>query len=201
MDYEKKYKEALERAKSKIKNDKDHVLYEDDVIEIFPELKESDDDRIRKELTQNLKERFGTRGSMGGNLDMPRVLAWLEKQGEKKPTIEMKSAEENLGIDSETYNKVVDECIYGEQNPTWSEDDEEMLRRYISAAFGHGYLKECDWLKSLKPRNRWKPSDEQMKCLSDVVHKAKYNNDISVGGYSAYMPLASLYLDLKKLKE
>lgn len=46
MNYEKKYKEALERAKSKIKNDKDHVFYEDDVIEIFSELKESEDERI-----------------------------------------------------------------------------------------------------------------------------------------------------------
>ncbi len=40
------YDEALKRAKSKIKNDKDHVLYEDDVIEIFPELKESEDERM-----------------------------------------------------------------------------------------------------------------------------------------------------------
>ena len=55
-------------------------------------------------------------------------------------------------------------------------------------------------IKSLRPQTTWKPSEEQMKCLSDVVHKAKYNNDISVGGYSAYMPLVSLYLDLKKLK-
>lgn len=51
----------------------------------FPELKESDDERIRKELLQNLKERFGTRGSMGRNLDMPTVIAWFEKKGEQKP--------------------------------------------------------------------------------------------------------------------
>ena len=35
------YDEAINRAKSKIKNDKDHVLYEDDILEIFPELKEN----------------------------------------------------------------------------------------------------------------------------------------------------------------
>ena len=38
----KRYDEAIKKAKSKIKDDKDHVLYEDDVIEIFPELKESE---------------------------------------------------------------------------------------------------------------------------------------------------------------
>lgn len=43
----------------------------------------------------------------------------LEKQCEQKPTTEIKSAEESLGIDSDTYNKIVDECIYGddEQKP------------------------------------------------------------------------------------
>ena len=40
-----------------------------------------------------------------------------EKQGEHKPSIEMITPEESLGIDSDTYNKIVDECIYGEQKP------------------------------------------------------------------------------------
>jgi hypothetical protein len=31
----KRYDEAIEIAKSKIKNDKDHVLYEDDIISTF----------------------------------------------------------------------------------------------------------------------------------------------------------------------
>jgi hypothetical protein len=35
------------------------------------------------------------------------------KECEKKPAIEMITPEESLGIDSETYNKIVDECIYG----------------------------------------------------------------------------------------
>lgn len=38
-----------------------------------------------------------------------------KKQGEQKSTIEMITPEESLGIDSETYNKIVDKCIYGEQ--------------------------------------------------------------------------------------
>ena len=59
------------------------------------------------------------------------VLSWielsdLEKQAEQKPIIEMKSAEESLGIDSETYNKIVDECIYGEQKSTWSEEKQKL---------------------------------------------------------------------------
>ena len=36
----KRYDQAIKVAKSKIKNDKEHVLYEDDIIEIFPEIVE-----------------------------------------------------------------------------------------------------------------------------------------------------------------
>lgn len=51
--------------------------------------------------------------------DVERLFSLAEKQGEQKPVIEIKSAEESLGIDSETYNKIVDDCIYGdcEQRP------------------------------------------------------------------------------------
>jgi hypothetical protein len=62
------------------------------------------------------------------------MIAWLEKQGEQN-LAEMKSAEESLGIDSETYSKIVDECIYGEQKPadtscllSWTENEEKMLQ-------------------------------------------------------------------------
>ena len=64
------------------------------------------------------------------------------------------------------YN-VASKAIF-KQNPTWSKEDEEMLRRCISATFDHGYLKECDWLKSFKERTTWKPSDEQMEVLKEA---------------------------------
>ena len=40
----------------------------------------------------------------------------LEKQGEQKPIIEMKSPEESLGTSSKEYNEIVNECLYGESN-------------------------------------------------------------------------------------
>jgi len=39
------------------------------------------------------------------------------KEIEQKSVFKMKTPEESLGIDSNTYNKIVDECIYGEQKP------------------------------------------------------------------------------------
>ena len=76
MDYEKEYKEALERAKAGKPMD-----------EVFPELKESKDERIRKELIDFLK---------GINLrpaQNPRAkeefIAYLEKQKEQKPALRL----------------------------------------------------------------------------------------------------------------
>ena len=79
------YDEAIERAKL-YNSDNVKQVVKDLITYIFPELKESEDERIRKALMQNLKERFGTKGNMGEGLDMPDVLAWLEKQGEQKPS-------------------------------------------------------------------------------------------------------------------
>jgi len=80
MDYEKKYKEALERArKSYVNSIKqgwtcDKVIYE----EIFPELKESEDEKIRKDIIAILKGQIPyTSGE-----DAKKYISWLEKQGE-----------------------------------------------------------------------------------------------------------------------
>lgn len=78
-----------------------------------PELKESEDERMIqyfKDLApfdnaDELYEKYG--------FSHKDAIDWLEKQCEQK----IKTPEESLGIDSDTYNKIVDECIYGEQKP------------------------------------------------------------------------------------
>jgi hypothetical protein len=77
----KRYDEAIKRAKSKIKNDKDHILYEDDVIEIFPELYDSEDEKIRKELIRAFKSMNSIK--VWNGIERTNILAWLEKQGDK----------------------------------------------------------------------------------------------------------------------
>ena len=83
----KRYDEAIERAKSKIKNDKDHVLYEDDVIDIFPELYEPDDDRIRKELIKLLRNLFNNYSYFIKDPFYTECINWLEKQCEQSSNI------------------------------------------------------------------------------------------------------------------
>ena len=72
MDYEKAYKDALERAREEFGSG----CYDKGTIEyIFPELAESEDERIRKDIISFLK----------ANKDFAEDwIAWLERQGEHK---------------------------------------------------------------------------------------------------------------------
>ena len=57
--------------------------------------------------------------------------------------------------------------LYEQKPAEWSEEDEEMLDNAVYACLNI-YGKDSDtvnWLKSLKPRNMWKPSDEQIKAI------------------------------------
>ena len=92
----------------------DGVISNEVAAKYCPELKESDDERTwiinylsNKELNSSI---------IAEKENLKKAIAWLEKQGQK-PAIEMKTPEESLGIDSDKYNKIVDECIYDEQKP------------------------------------------------------------------------------------
>ena len=98
IDYEKKYKEALELARDyykanlKLNNADENLLLED----IFPELKESEDEKIRKALVRFHKSTIDIDGIKGAD-----ILAWLEKQGDNnnqnwKPSKEQINALEHF---------------------------------------------------------------------------------------------------------
>ena len=116
------------------------------------------------------------------------------KNIEQKPIIEMKSPEESLGISSEEYNKIVDECIFGKQKPAWSEEDEVKMNRIVAClenldvADNDILLKDVDWLKSIKERYTWKPSKEQMNVLYEATLEGE-----------PVEALETLLSDLKKL--
>ena len=168
---EQSYKEKYERALAKAKEQYNYPCMRSCMgilEEIFPELAESDGEKVREELIKHLKEGAEGYEPAGGSSDYQRWLAWLEKQGEQK--FEMKTAEESLGIDSDTYNKIVDECIFGEQkaeenkgniggiSPNWSEEDECYMTECINAIATKDSwsfeekIKTKHWVKSLKQR-------------------------------------------------
>lgn len=79
--YEEKYKKALERAlKLRVQNPFDTVSQM--MEHIFPELKESEDERIRKSLITFFQRfPYGSLESAGTN--PKEAITWLEKQGEQ----------------------------------------------------------------------------------------------------------------------
>lgn len=78
MDYEKAYKEALERARElSIDGYLDAIA----IDELFPELAQSEDEKIKEYLVSFIKMESGVNLSPD---DAGKILAWLEKKGEQK---------------------------------------------------------------------------------------------------------------------
>jgi len=106
------YDEALEKARQLCAYPTTKPFI-NDLQDLFPELKESEDEQIREYLIRYIDN------TMKSSELKSKLLAWLEKQGEQKPT--------------------------------WSEEDEEFLKRAIKATKDL-YPITSDWLKNLKQR-------------------------------------------------
>lgn len=98
MNYEKLYKNALENAKGIINYYKEHNRGDESAIEdleiIFPELKESEDERIRKDILELVKQSSEILDKQNQN----NMIDWLEKQGKQKSILNVPSREVILAI-------------------------------------------------------------------------------------------------------
>ena len=149
MNYEERYNQALERAKKV--HDGELTISPNEVNDfnvyeyIFPELRESEDERIRKELLDHCINRRDGKPICVDASDYRRWAAWLEKQGEKSW-----SEEDDDNI------KCI--CSY--------------LELYLNHTADINEIEECkylkDWLKSFKS-NHWKPSEEQLNALKQCI--------------------------------
>lgn len=169
---------------------------------IILEPKESEDERIRKALLNAFQESEDSLHMVLTPHRRESFIAWLEKQGNPKMSAEaLREGIAHYGITQYQIDNWLKKYVEVEstepKSSAWSEDDEEMLRRCISATFDHGYLKESDWLKSFKDRYTWKPSGEQLHYLSWVAN-IKLGNGVVEQEVSKH--LNKLYDDLKKLK-
>jgi len=94
MDYEQRHKEVLDAIKKLQEANPSDDGIQNWVNENFPELAESEDEKIRKELIEKVKE---TPACIGFN-DKNAVLTWLEKQAEQKSIMNVPSREVILSI-------------------------------------------------------------------------------------------------------
>ena len=182
--YEKEYKEALEKIREGL-----HPLPDGTKIsgvtrafleEVFPELKESEEERIRKMIINHLTQE---RGSLS-NDEAAEAIAWLEKQGKRDARYE--NLEELLDADT-IYQMAMNDAMVegaktkamnalseleigkllgiekqGKKKPTWSDEDDKTYyslladiraRQDSSTSTLEAYYNEqINWLKSLKER-------------------------------------------------
>ena len=137
----KAYDEALERVRV-INNGKDVDVESGTTIceYIFPELKESEDEKIRKEIISILRNTYWTSNRNRFN----ELVAWLEKQGDKDKLIQ------ELGEYKVKYTQeVLEKHITSMSN----KDDERLRKTTIAflkdfAEKGYENAVECiDWLE------------------------------------------------------
>ena len=153
MDYKQKYEQAMLRMNKWVEGSE--IIDPKEVAEfVFPELKESEDERIKEDLIQWINE-FPDVIWRGHNTK--DVIAWLEKQDPKKHEEELEKAYKTA--DEVQYRRGYEAAKrefekQGEQKSNWSEEDEQTFNTVIEK----GDLKpsEIDWLKSIKQRMKEK---------------------------------------------
>lgn len=240
----KAYDEALKRTEYALKTD----LHESGVWavkHIFPELAESEDERIRKWLIELVQNTDTNHNNMELSENCKLALAYLEKQKEPQnksmahedsswsgiltsPLCKDKNLDdiaqeyvegvkeynptpdwnlvhtavcygyhlaeqkeqmqlpgiEDQGIPGKYFIPVdwVDACerygkweIVAKKPAEWSEEDENVYKTIMDDFNGitpmsKAYkLKAADFLKSLRPQPHWKPTEEQMEALNEIV--------------------------------
>lgn len=183
MNYEQRYKDALERARDMMSYKE---VRREDMEYLFPELKEPEDEGIRESIAGFLKTISSLKdGQTVSNEDFDTKVilewvAWLEQQGEQ---IDIANKEywrgyrEGMKVILDKYSELEKQ---GEQKSTWSKDDELMLKDAIEfiengwSDRGKSHL--VYWLKSLKERAQ--PKQGEQKSVDKVEPRFKVGDFI-----------------------
>ena len=163
---------------------------------------------IKKTITENYEL----------DAKLTKAIDWLERQGEQKP--EWSDADENTLLDTINTLRSCGRCstdralwlmslknrILPQTKTEWSKEDERNRQEAIrilsdaadsytegSGGYAPSWAKCIPWLKSLRPQNHWKPSEEQMKALDEYIYAKEPNTQ------KYAKAVLSLYHDLKAL--
>ena len=139
MDYEKQYKEALEKAeklKSEYYSNKgSNCYFIDDLENIFPELKVDEDETIRKCLINCIEEwENGREYFISHKNVLAKIKDWLENQKDK-PQIKWNEYDEKM------FNTFIVELTRI-----------AMTSRTDTTSHNYTFAGEVEWLKSIRDR-------------------------------------------------
>lgn len=107
--YKIKYEQALSRARNEYQTHKSFNGFCEMLTHIFPELKESEDEKIRKGIIEYLEQsQFGEEHYCVDDDIVRDYVAWLEKQGEKPQGKTALEAIQEKKVDNRNFVKPID---------------------------------------------------------------------------------------------
>ena len=166
MNYEQKYKDALDAAKHIYNNMRSGGNFGgmEDLEVIFPELRESEDERMINEIIHTVTGYHPIHTTE----EIDSMVAYLEKQKEQKP------AEWNEDDELMRKRCIVDLGYLTEYEPQYKE-------RYDA---------QINWLKSLRPS--WKPSEDDLDAFKELIDDANKRGWVTPGASRLYEQLKAL---------
>ena len=198
MDYKERYEKALECAKLGMS-----------VEEIFPELRESEDEKIRKAISYAIAQSTHSDGTLINGVNQEDAIAWLEKQKDIVPVVVPEQEWDCQMAYSEGYRKGMESVKPAE----WSEEDERH-RQWILECLADGarkvpeyaeqYQSAFNWLKSLPYQTSFNLGElvngseggiaEEIKsCIEDCYEKGY----ITIRDLNSYESWLTLYKDFE----
>lgn len=199
INYEKLYKNALKKARHY--HSKDYMLINSAIENIFPELSEPEDDRIRKGIIELVKQSSEILDKQNQN----NMIAWLEKQNpawsEKDKNLLNRLIGVLDGTNEEDYHEAWEEtflpwlkslkermqsqpkqCDYLENY----DNDEKIRKRlinFLKSPFVHENItdeKVAPWIAWLEKQGEKKPADEVLKIRQEL-YQSGYNDGYKHG--------------------
>ena len=189
MDYEKKYKEALNKAKECLKDGTITNIAISYIGSIFPELKESEDERIRKAIRLYLDWLDGRKSiAPKGDYSIKDMSTWLEKQGmqprynigdiicDKSCTTLNKEAQPNMEIvDIQNGMYICDKGSF----PVSQQDEYELVSKKIDTKLNDdsvsNELREASTKHAEKElKNHTFPNNEEFELIYTFEEGAKW---------------------------
>jgi hypothetical protein len=166
MDYEKRYNEALERARALWREaiEKEYVEdYLKDYETIFPELRESEDERIRKAIVHLLEVASDAYLIEATGFKKEQFLSYLEKQKESLHISETckENAEYFTSQCGDNRFELIDKAkrdIIAKTNIESSPDEMKVLNSFLFRAWQMGWLGKYDVIVP-EQRPSWSEED------------------------------------------
>lgn len=140
MDYKEKYEQALERARNIRFGNPQSATANTVCEEIFPEIKESEDERIRKAILALVTQS----GHILSPMNQKSMIGWLKKQGEQKPTDKVGPKLAWSEEDEKMLNSIIEDVMPVGECPDYPTDEE---REYYYEGD-----RKVNWLKSIKDK-------------------------------------------------